>query len=75
MDPADGLADHAGDDPLTVLPIAPPDVPAFVEQWVRALFEPDTMDVLRGAGDRAVEVRLYASGGAVRKRVRVAPEQ
>ncbi len=45
-----------------------PEVPTFVQGWVRSLLDVGLLDLLRDAGDRQVEVRLYASKGRVRLR-------
>ena len=42
--------------------------PAFVQEWVRQLLSPETLDLLRLAGDRQVDVRLSAASGRVRRR-------
>ncbi len=45
-----------------------PDVPAFVQSWVRQLLDPDLLSMLRDVGERQVEVRLVANRGRVRRR-------
>lgn len=44
------------------------DVPEFVQHWVRALLDPEILDLVRAAGGRQIELRLYANGGKVRRR-------
>ncbi len=46
----------------------PSSVPHFVQGWVRSLIDPGLLDLLRDAGDRQIEVRLYMSKGRVRRR-------
>ncbi len=45
-----------------------PGVPFFVQGWVRSLLDPELLGLLREAGDRQVEVRLYVSRGRIRRR-------
>ena len=49
-------------------PSAHDEVPYFVQGWVRSLLDPDVLDLLRNAGDRGVEVRLFVSKGRIRRR-------
>jgi hypothetical protein len=43
-------------------------VPDFVQGWVRSLLDPDLLTVLRDAGDRQIELRLYVNRGRIRRR-------
>lgn len=45
-----------------------PDVPDFVQGWVRSLLDDELLAVLRDAGDRQIEVRLYVNRGRIRRR-------
>lgn len=48
--------------------IAPDNLPEYVQWWFRSLMDDDLVDMLRAAGDRPIEVRLYANKGKVRRR-------
>lgn len=45
-----------------------PDVPDFVQAWVRSMLDPELLAVLRDAGDRQIELRLYVNRGRIRRR-------
>jgi hypothetical protein len=45
-----------------------PDVPDFVQGWVRSLLDPELLTVLRDAGNRQIEIRLYVHKGRIRRR-------
>ena len=45
-----------------------PEVPDFVQGWVRSMLDPELLTVLRDAGDRQIELRLYVNKGRIRRR-------
>lgn len=46
-----------------------PDVPFFVQGWIRSLLDAELLNVLSEAGpDAQIEVRLYVSRGRIRRR-------
>lgn len=53
---------------VAAFPAAPTDVPPFVQEWLRQLLDDETLELLRLAGDRQVDVHLSATRGRVRRR-------
>ena len=49
-------------------PAQHPEVPHFVQGWVRSILDPDLLAVIRDAGDRQIELRLYVHKGRIRRR-------
>jgi hypothetical protein len=47
------------------------EVPFFVQVWVRQLLDPETMELLRAAGDRQIDVTLSANKAHVKRRPRI----
>ncbi len=44
------------------------EIPEVLQWMARSLLDADVVDLVRAAGDRPVEVRLYANRGKVRRR-------
>lgn len=49
------------------LRVSPDEIPAVLQAFIRQLLDPEVVELVRVAGNRPVEIRLYANRGNVRR--------